>query len=77
MSYSPSQDLAVDLPGQPDTTDMIDRLVQERCNSSALALELHLSCTNPSIYDVHMAVVHGEVCCKKFVSEERPCVSQK
>ena len=27
----------------------IDGLVQERCNSSALALELHLSCTNPSI----------------------------
>ena len=28
----------------------IDRLVQERCNSSAYALELRLSCTNPSIY---------------------------
>ena len=27
----------------------IDRLVQERRNSSALAMELHLSCTNPSI----------------------------
>ena len=27
----------------------INGLVQERCNSSALALELHLSCTNPSI----------------------------
>ena len=26
----------------------IDGLVQERCNSSALAMELHLSCTNPS-----------------------------
>ena len=25
----------------------IDGLVQERCNSSALAMELHLSCTNP------------------------------
>ena len=25
-------------------------LVQERCNSSALALELHLSCTNPLIW---------------------------
>ena len=24
-------------------------LVQERCNSSALAMELQLSCTNPSI----------------------------
>ena len=28
----------------------IDGLVQERCNSSVLAVELHLSCTNPSIY---------------------------
>ena len=27
----------------------MDRLVQERCNSSALAMELRLSCTNPSI----------------------------
>ena len=27
---------------------LIDGLVQERCNSSALAMELHLSCTNPS-----------------------------
>ena len=26
---------------------MIDRLVQERCNSSALAMELRLSCINP------------------------------
>ena len=27
----------------------MDELVQERCNSSALAMELRLSCTNPSI----------------------------
>ena len=27
-----------------------DGLMQERCNSSALAMELCLSCTNPSIY---------------------------
>ena len=27
----------------------IDGLVQERCNSSALTMDLHLSCTNPSI----------------------------
>ena len=27
----------------------IDALVQERCNSSALAMKLHLSCSNPSI----------------------------
>ena len=29
-----------------NTVVHIDRLVQERCNSSALALELSLSCTN-------------------------------
>ena len=28
----------------------INGLVQQRSNSSALAMELHLSCTNPSIY---------------------------
>ena len=30
--------------------DNIDGLVQKRRNSIALAMELHLSCTNPSIY---------------------------
>ena len=29
----------------------IDGLVQEKSNSSALAMELRLSCTNPSIYE--------------------------
>ena len=33
-----------------DIESYIDGLVQERCNSSALAMELRLSCTNPSIY---------------------------
>ena len=28
----------------------LDGLVQKRCNSSALAMELHLSCNNPSIW---------------------------
>ena len=27
----------------------VDGLVKERCNSSALAMELRFSCTNPSI----------------------------
>ena len=31
--------------------DYIDGLVRERRNSSALAMELRLSCTNPSIYN--------------------------
>ena len=30
--------------------EYIDGLLQERRNSSALAMELHLSCSNPSIY---------------------------
>ena len=30
--------------------DQFDGLVQERRNYSALAMELHLSCTNPSNY---------------------------
>ena len=30
--------------------DNIDGLVQERCNSSALAMELRLSCTNPPTF---------------------------
>ena len=34
--------------GGDDLIQHIDGLVQERCNSSALALELRLSCTNPS-----------------------------
>ena len=41
------------LPVMSDATYFladIDALVQERCNSSALGMELHLSCTNPSIY---------------------------
>ena len=33
----------------------IDGLVQERRNSIALAMELRLSCTNPSIYSGHFA----------------------
>ena len=32
----------------------IDGLMQERHKSSALAMELHLSCTNPSIYIIHV-----------------------
>ena len=41
------------------TWQYIDGLVQERCNSSALALELHLSCTNPSSHS--MTLTKGEL----------------
>ena len=30
--------------------DQIHMLVQEKCNSSVLAMELHISCINPSEY---------------------------
>ena len=49
----------IDLPSkswkQVILNDHIDGLVQERCNSSALAMELWLSCTNPSIYTVRIS----------------------
>ena len=32
-------------------TSMVDGLVEERCNSSALAMELRLSRINPSILE--------------------------
>ena len=34
----------------------IDELVQGRCNSSALAMELRLSCTNPSFGFLHACI---------------------
>ena len=39
-----------DLQKRDQIDDQIDGLVQERRNSSALAMELRLSCTNPSRY---------------------------
>ena len=35
------------------SADEIDRFVQEKHNSSALAMELRLSCTNQSKYSLH------------------------
>ena len=40
----------------------IGGLVQERCNFSALAMELHLSCTNPSIYSIVFIVLLDKHC---------------
>ena len=36
-----------------------DGLVQERCNSSALAMELRLSCNNPSIWCLFISTSHS------------------
>ena len=43
----------------------IDGLMQERCNSSALAMELRLSCTNPSTWSwpFKKPVVEAELTC--------------
>ena len=38
-------------PGVASKTH-IDGLIQERCDSNALAMDLRLSCTNPSIWDL-------------------------
>ena len=40
----------------------INGLVQERRNSSALAMELHLSCTNPSIYCLAITRTNSATC---------------
>ena len=39
--------------------------MQERRNSSALAMELRLSCTNPSICDIFSVHLHCEICYKR------------
>ena len=45
----------------------INRLVQERCNSSALAMELRLSCTNPSIFSWQAVQIIFEHLISKFL----------
>ena len=40
----------------------IDELVQERHNSSALAMELRLSCANPSIYYQQTPIRYSVLC---------------
>ena len=43
---------------EQDFMEYIDGLVKERCNSSANALELRLSCTNPSIWASQNFQIH-------------------
>ena len=40
----------------------IDGLVREKCNSSALAMELRLSCTDPSRYGVSVVISKSGLC---------------
>ena len=51
----------------------IDVLVQERRNSSAIAMELRLSCTNPSIYGTERSPFLGEA--SRWRHDERDGVS--
>ena len=53
----------------------IDGLVQERCNSIANALELRLSCTNPSIFPAAVEIWYLPVRCL-FQEEILPCSSE-
>ena len=46
----------------------INRLVQERCNSSATTLELRLSCTNPSVWCTMHCEMGGTQCLLRYVS---------
>ena len=57
--------------------DHIDGLVQERCNSSALAMELRLSCTNPSIYNVMQSVMLCEIKWHDFFNQLYKVLWQK
>ena len=45
----PSRPQVIPWSNGKNASNYIDGLVQEICNSSALAMELRLSCTNPSI----------------------------
>ena len=53
-------------------------LVQERCNSSALAMELHLSCTKPTTYDVSRHGNKWNTLKHQYISHKQlPCVTNK
>ena len=45
-----------DMPGEAFVMGHIEGLVQERCSSSALAMELRVSCPKPSIHPTLMCV---------------------
>ena len=46
---------------EDDRVSYINGLVQERCNSSALAMELHLSCPNLSICGCYFAEIFKSI----------------
>ena len=41
--------------------EQVDGLVQERRNSSALAMELCISCTNPPKWCIHASVIYANI----------------
>ena len=48
-----------------------DGLVQERRNSRALAMELRLSCTNPSIYSVYVEISCFVIVCQGIIGNSQ------
>ena len=57
---SPNDEVIPGLEVPPNRDDYFDGLVQERRNSIANALELRLSCTNPSIYEMQPCASWGK-----------------
>ena len=53
----------------------MDGLVQERCNSIANALELHLSCTNPSIWFINTIILLHAAWQWQVQDQTRNCIS--
>ena len=52
----------------------MDELVQERRNSIANALELHLSCTNPSIYSLQLSMSASPIV---YLTKSQHCFGQQ
>ena len=56
----------------------LDGLMQERCDSSASAMELHLSCIKPWIWVLsHMPLFWFEACADKKCEMHKINVKQK
>ena len=54
----------------------IDGLVQERGNSSALAMELRLSCTNPSTWPILLMIRGGALFLIQLFTNQSKCLIQ-
>ena len=63
---------SLDQEGSSMANDNIDGSTQQRCNSSALAMELHLSCTNPLISTPSSPMTTDTI---SFILIEHHCVN--